>query len=493
MIEMFLRVEGRSKFAHARRVAFNRRNTPARTKRNADATECRTRVAKVSRAIFPAHFSIGLNFPRTQNETTTFYKLSDRATVRFARGVDAVADDETSVILYETDSAHPGRCKQRPFTLPEFARFVHALVHDVREHGGTEERVAAGRMQTAYEAYTGTNDAAKKLGFVSADERTRTTVYDVSDAASLAHESGKGKGGVQRTGGGGNKGKGKGGLQRVANVAQLAAVSSALGVDASQVLVKAKKLRKPRAETAARKALAAAKRASPVPAAVLAAAPTSAVVFGGRVEKKRKSTAPRRKKEAAAAPVEAVAVVVPEKAAKPKTVLPSEAQMVRDIDESLHEPAAVSGGLSKRAREALLKEGDGFALPRAPFQRLVREIAANFRSDLSFASAAMDALQAAGEEFLVRCVLAPANELTQHAGRRTLGAPDLDRLCAVHAHAQNRMDVLAERGPVLAHAFTSGAVTATAAERDLVATYASRRGVLLGAGNNFHESRPHHN
>jgi histone H3 len=45
--------------------------------------------------------------------------------------------------------------------------------------------------------------------------------------------------------------------------------------------------------------------------------------------------------------------------------------------------------------------GTGLLLGKLPFQRLVREIAQNFKSDLRFQSSAIGALQESAEAFLV--------------------------------------------------------------------------------------------
>lgn len=61
---------------------------------------------------------------------------------------------------------------------------------------------------------------------------------------------------------------------------------------------------------------------------------------------------------------------------------------------------------------------------RLPFQRLVREIAQDFKTDLRFQSTALDALQEAAEAFLVG-VFEDANLCAIHAHRQTLMAQDI--------------------------------------------------------------------
>ena len=61
---------------------------------------------------------------------------------------------------------------------------------------------------------------------------------------------------------------------------------------------------------------------------------------------------------------------------------------------------------------------------KAPFQRLVREVAQDFKTDLRFQSHAVEALQSAGEAYLVG-VMEDTNLCTIHAKRVTIGPRDV--------------------------------------------------------------------
>jgi histone H3 len=61
---------------------------------------------------------------------------------------------------------------------------------------------------------------------------------------------------------------------------------------------------------------------------------------------------------------------------------------------------------------------------RAPFVRLVREIAEHYFSDLRFQATAISALQEASEGYLV-CLLQDANLIAIHAKRVTIFAKDI--------------------------------------------------------------------
>jgi len=64
-------------------------------------------------------------------------------------------------------------------------------------------------------------------------------------------------------------------------------------------------------------------------------------------------------------------------------------------------------------------------LPRAPFQRVVKEVARPMDSDLRFASQAIQALQEAAEAYLVG-IFEDANMCCLHANRVTLMKKDMD-------------------------------------------------------------------
>ena len=61
---------------------------------------------------------------------------------------------------------------------------------------------------------------------------------------------------------------------------------------------------------------------------------------------------------------------------------------------------------------------------KAPFQRLVREVASDFKSDLRFQSTAIAALQEASEAYLVG-LFEDTNLLAVHAKRVTITPRDL--------------------------------------------------------------------
>jgi histone H3 len=63
-------------------------------------------------------------------------------------------------------------------------------------------------------------------------------------------------------------------------------------------------------------------------------------------------------------------------------------------------------------------------LRKRPFQRLVREIAQDFRSDLRFQQSAIRAIQEASEAYLVG-LMEDANMCAHHAKRTTLMACDM--------------------------------------------------------------------
>ena len=61
---------------------------------------------------------------------------------------------------------------------------------------------------------------------------------------------------------------------------------------------------------------------------------------------------------------------------------------------------------------------------KIPFQRLVREVAQNLKSDLRFQSTAILALQEAAEDYLVR-MFEDVNVCAIHAGRVTIQVKDI--------------------------------------------------------------------
>ena len=70
-------------------------------------------------------------------------------------------------------------------------------------------------------------------------------------------------------------------------------------------------------------------------------------------------------------------------------------------------------------------------IPLLPFQRLVREIAQDFRMDLRFQSSAILALQEAAEAWLVN-LLKSANLCCIHRGRITIAPKDFYLVKRIH-------------------------------------------------------------
>lgn len=81
-------------------------------------------------------------------------------------------------------------------------------------------------------------------------------------------------------------------------------------------------------------------------------------------------------------------------------------------------------------------------MPRAPFQRLVREICAGLDADLRFQSQALQALQEASEAYITG-LLEDANLCALHAKRVTLMRQDM--LLARRIRGENLRDFTAER------------------------------------------------
>lgn len=71
-----------------------------------------------------------------------------------------------------------------------------------------------------------------------------------------------------------------------------------------------------------------------------------------------------------------------------------------------------------------------FLIIQAPFQRLVREIAQDYKTDLRFQSNAVLALQEAAESYLVS-LFEDTNLCAIHAKRVTIMPKDIQLVCAV--------------------------------------------------------------
>ena len=131
----------------------------------------------------------------------------------------------------------------------------------------------------------------------------------------------------------------------------------------------------------------------------------------------------------------------------------------------IHE-ARMQGRLVKphryRAGTAALKDIHHFQkttallIHRLPFQRLVREIAQDFKTDLRFQSAAILCLQEAAEAYLVR-LFDDANLCAIHARRVTIMPKDIHagktnpgRACIEsHRHENTNISVLFRTTPIL--------------------------------------------
>ena len=69
-------------------------------------------------------------------------------------------------------------------------------------------------------------------------------------------------------------------------------------------------------------------------------------------------------------------------------------------------------------------------IPKAAFQRLVRELSQDYRPEFKWQSIAVMALQEASEAFLVK-LLSDANLLAIHAKRKTIQSEDIKLACRV--------------------------------------------------------------
>jgi len=98
-------------------------------------------------------------------------------------------------------------------------------------------------------------------------------------------------------------------------------------------------------------------------------------------------------------------------------------------------PPAVKGGVKRAHRyrpgTVALREirkyqmGTELLIRKLPFQRLVREIASGFKTDLRFQSSAIGALQEAAEAYLVG-LLEDTNLCAIHAKRVTIQVKDMN-------------------------------------------------------------------
>lgn len=88
---------------------------------------------------------------------------------------------------------------------------------------------------------------------------------------------------------------------------------------------------------------------------------------------------------------------------------------------------------------AYAEKSTDLLIRKLPFQRLVREIAQGFRSDLRFQSTAILVIQEAAEAYLTG-LFADANLCTIHAKRVTLQKRDLDLARRIRGEHSSQLD-----------------------------------------------------
>ncbi|XBI26132.1 hypothetical protein VPH35_050916 [Triticum aestivum] len=86
--------------------------------------------------------------------------------------------------------------------------------------------------------------------------------------------------------------------------------------------------------------------------------------------------------------------------------------------------APATGGVKKPHRLAPYQKSTELLIRKLPFQRLVREIAQDFKTDLRFQSSAVSALQEAAEAYLVG-LFEDTNLCAIHAKRVTIMPKDI--------------------------------------------------------------------
>ncbi|PPQ76221.1 hypothetical protein CVT26_008390 [Gymnopilus dilepis] len=77
-------------------------------------------------------------------------------------------------------------------------------------------------------------------------------------------------------------------------------------------------------------------------------------------------------------------------------------------------------------------------IPRAPFQRLVRELTYTFKLEVRFRPAALQALQEAAEAYVIE-ILEHANAAAVHAKRVTVQQKDLRFVCRIRGDLKHQM------------------------------------------------------
>lgn len=132
----------------------------------------------------------------------------------------------------------------------------------------------------------------------------------------------------------------------------------------------------------------------------------------------------------------------------------SKAVMVAQIKKEVDKRAAAESAVPAKKRRKLKKSRDreirkqmraiqasgSFKIPKAPVNRLIREIAQDMSQDLYFSSDAMQLLQAASEEVITE-LLQDANELSSKIGKRSTVLPkDVRAAARIRASVEGRFN-----------------------------------------------------
>ena len=104
----------------------------------------------------------------------------------------------------------------------------------------------------------------------------------------------------------------------------------------------------------------------------------------------------------------------------PAAVLPTEPDAAAPAKRKFRRRSAT---VAKREIKKYQKTTENL-VPRGTFNRIIREIAADFKSDLRFSREALEAIQVASEEHMTR-VLRRAMRNANHARRSTIQAADM--------------------------------------------------------------------
>lgn len=128
--------------------------------------------------------------------------------------------------------------------------------------------------------------------------------------------------------------------------------------------------------------------------------------------------------------------------------------MVARIKKEVDKRAAAESAVPAKKRRKLKKSRDreirkqmraiqasgSFKIPKAPVNRLIREIAQDMSQDLYFSSDAMQLLQAASEEVITE-LLQDANELSSKIGKRSTVLPkDVRAAARIRASVEGRFN-----------------------------------------------------